>query len=296
MLRVGSTPDPKHLIINADDFGISRGVNSGIIEAAEAGVVTSASMIVNLPAFADALDRAVSCPTLSLGLHLNLTRGRPLSAAQSLTRASTGEFYSLAVLIARASLGLLDASDITGECAAQIARMTDAGFPPTHLDSHRHVHAHPAIRSAVVRAAALRGISRVRLPCEPIQTNVRDWRATIKKAGLLICTRLSARTADRYRTEHFFGISLQGGKEFAARLFRLIPRLPPGTTELMVHPGYTDASLAAQDSYTQEREIELEVLCSREFRELLARCGVMLTGFRDGTSSVPHQSQLTQHH
>ena len=64
----------------------------------------------------------------------------------------------------------------------------------------------------------------------------------------------------------------------------------------MVHPGYTDASLAAQDSYTVERETELEVLCSREFRELLARCGVTLTGFRDRTSTVPYQSQLTQHH
>ncbi len=269
MVRVGSTPDPKHLIINADDFGISRGVNIGIIEAAEAGAVTSASMIVNLPEFADALDRAMSCPTLSLGIHLNLTLGCPLSAARSLTRASTGEFYPLAVLITRASLGLLDTSDIESECEAQIDRMIDAGFPPTHLDSHRHVHIHPAIRSAVARAAASRGISRVRVPREPLQTNPGDWRAMIKKAGLLICARLSARTIDRDRTDHFFGISLQGGKKFAARLFGLIPRLPPGTTELMVHPGYTDASLAAQDSYTVERETELEVLCSREFRELL---------------------------
>ena len=70
MVRVGSTPSPTRLIINADDFGISRGVNIGIVEAAVMEVVTSASMIVNLPAFADALDRAVLCPTLSLGLHL----------------------------------------------------------------------------------------------------------------------------------------------------------------------------------------------------------------------------------
>jgi len=67
---VRSTPDRPRLIINADDFGISRGVNIGVIETAEAGVVTSASLIVNLPAFADAISRAQSCPDLSLGLHL----------------------------------------------------------------------------------------------------------------------------------------------------------------------------------------------------------------------------------
>src|SRR3981081_2298214 len=123
MVPVGSTPSATRLIINADDFGISRGVNTGIIEAAEAGVVTAASLIVNLPDFADALDRSLSCPTLSLGLHLNLTVGRPLTAAPSLTRGDTGEFFTLPALIARASLGLLDASDIARECLAQIDRM-----------------------------------------------------------------------------------------------------------------------------------------------------------------------------
>src|SRR3977135_2784530 len=125
MVRVGSTPSPPRLIINADDFGISRGVNTGIIEVAAAGVVTSASVIVNLPDFAAALDRALSVPRLSLGLHLNFTIGRPLTAARSLTRRDSGEFYTLPVLAARASLGLLDASDIAGECLAQIDRMID---------------------------------------------------------------------------------------------------------------------------------------------------------------------------
>ena len=145
MERVGSTPSPKRLIINADDFGISRGVNIGIIEAAEAGVVTSASLITNLPAFADAISRAQSSPDLSVGLHLNFTIGGPITRAPSLTRRNTGEFYPLPALLGRASLGRLDASDINLECRAQIDRMIDAGFPPTHLDSHRHVHAHPAI-------------------------------------------------------------------------------------------------------------------------------------------------------
>jgi predicted glycoside hydrolase/deacetylase ChbG (UPF0249 family) len=296
MVRVGSTPSATRLIINADDFGISRGVNTGIIEAAAAGVVTSASVIVNLPDFADALDRALSVPRLSLGLHLNFTIGRPLTAARSLTKRATGEFYTLPVLAARASLGLLDASDIESECLAQIDRMIEAGFPPTHLDSHRHVHAHPAISSAVAKAAASRGILQVRVPRESLRTNALDWRATLKKAGLLICARVSGRTGADDHAHHFVGVSLQGGKSFAARLFALIPQLPAGTTELMTHPGYADASLAEHDSYTLERVTELRALCSREFRELLVRCGVTLTSFGDRRSIVPHEGQLAQHH
>ena len=296
MVRVGSTPSPTRLIINADDFGISRGVNIGIIEAAVMEVVTSASMIVNLPAFADALDRAVLCPTLSLGLHLNFTVGRALTAAPSLTRLNTGEFYALPALIARASLGLLDSSDIARECLAQIDRMIEAGFPPTHLDSHRHVHAHPAISPVVARAAASRGIFQVRIPRESLRVNAGDWRATLKKAGLLVCTHLSARADAADYPNHFLGISLQGGSSFATRLFTLIPQLKAGTTELMTHPGYADASLAEHDSYTLERVTELRVLTSREFRELLVRSGVTLTSFGHRSSIVPHEGQLAEHH
>src|SRR3981189_894121 len=100
MVRVGSTPSSRRLIINADDYGLSRGVNTGIIEAATTGVVTSASMIVKLPGFDDAMGGARSCPSLSLGLHLNLTAGKPLTAAPSLTRRKTGQFYPLPLLVA----------------------------------------------------------------------------------------------------------------------------------------------------------------------------------------------------
>lgn len=293
---VGSTTSLRRLIINADDFGISRGVNTGIIEAAVAGAVTSASMIVNLPAFADALDRAQLCPFLSIGLHLNLTAGRPLTPARSLVQGSTGEFYSMPQLIGRASLGRLDTRDIMSECVAQIDRMIDAGVPPTHIDSHRHVHAHPAISSAVARAAASRGISQVRSPLEPLRLNARNWRSTIKKTGLLASARLSRLPAPRSRRVHFVGISLQGGRYFAERLFALIPQLPEGTTELMTHPGYADAALAKQDSYTLYRQAELGVLCSREFREHLVQHGVTLTSFGNRLPRAAHSGQLAEHY
>ena len=293
---MGSTGSPRRLIINADDYGLSRGVNTGIIEASDAGVVTSASMIVNLLGFNDAVARAESHPALSLGLHLNLTTGKPLTAAPSLTGRKTGLFYSLPVLMARAGLGLIDSSDVARECAAQLDRMIEFGIAPTHLDSHRHVHAHPALWSAILGVASSRGVSNVRLPIEPLSINARDWKATLKKAGLLLCARVSARHVEGNMAEHFFGLSLQGGRSFAARLFTLIPKLPEGTSELMTHPGYTDAGLSEYDDYASPREEELKVLCSKEFRDLLKLCGIELTSFGNRRSPAASTHQIAQDH
>jgi predicted glycoside hydrolase/deacetylase ChbG (UPF0249 family) len=295
MVRVGSTRSPRRLIINADDYGFSRGINTGIIEASDAGVVRSASMMVNLPGFNDAVARAGSRPALSLGLHLNLTTGKPLTTAPSLTRHKTGLFYSLPVLMTRASIGLIDSSDVARECAAQLDRMIEFGISPTHLDSHRHVHGHPALWSAILGVASSRGVSNVRLPIEPLSVNARDWKATLKKMGLLLSTRAAARRVEGKGAEHFFGLSLQGGRSFAARLFALIPKLPAGTTELMTHPGYSDAGLSEHDGYTWQREEELKVLCSKELRELLERCEIELTSFANRASPAASTRQIAQH-
>ncbi|HEY6088781.1 MAG TPA: ChbG/HpnK family deacetylase, partial [Gemmatimonadaceae bacterium] len=262
---------------------------------AQSGVVTSTSMIVNLEAFFDGAARARECRELSVGLHLNLTTGRPLTAAPSLTRPDTGEFHSLPGLLARASLGLVSGAEVARECRAQIDRLMEAGFWPTHLDSHRHVHAHPALWSAVSSAAAARGIPNVRVPFEPLWANPRDWRASLKKAGLLMSGRLFRESARRSGVNHFFGISLQGGASFGERLFALIPQLPPGTSELMTHPGHVDSALAGYDGYTWQREQELTVLRSDAFRDLLENCAIELARF-DRAPRTPGQSKIAQYH
>jgi chitin disaccharide deacetylase len=293
-VRVGSTRSSRRLIINADDYGLSRGVTTGIIEAAETGVVTSASMMVNLPGFNDAVTRAQSRPSLSLGLHLNLTTGKPLTAAPSLTRRATGQFYPLPLLLARASLGRVSSLEVAQECAAQLDRMIEVGISPTHLDSHRHVHAHPALWPAVLGAAASRGVSNVRVPTEPLRTNARDWKATLKKTGLLMLSRTLRGRAEHSTTQNFFGLSLQGGRSFAARLFALIPRLPEGTTELMTHPGYADPGLSEYDDYTWQREEELRVLCSKELRELLQHHEIELTSFGNRAPLTASAGKIAQ--
>ena len=292
----------RRLIINADDFGISRGVNDGIVEAAQAGGITSASLMVNMPASADAITRARQCPRISVGLHFNLTVGNAITGVSSLTQSSTGEFYSLAKLLAAASLGMLNESDVERECLAQIDRMTRAGFPPTHLDSHRHVHTHPAIYPAVMRAVQARRIPYLRVPCEPLDDAPAAWGATFKKSLSLLSTRRQSRStttaslADRSGQSFtgFYGISVRPGRSYATQLFTLIRDLPDGTTELMTHPGYADVALAMRDNYTVERETELKVLCSQEFRDLLRDCRVSLVNFGDQTAIVTKEHEIAE--
>src|SRR5215204_4456957 len=126
------------LVINADDLGFAPGVNSGILEAHAAGTVSSASMMATTPAFAEAAERVQrEAPRLSVGLHLNLVVGAPLSSVPSLVDSATGEFCPLDVLVRRSLAGQVDPAEVRRECEAQLAALVATGITPTHIDSHR---------------------------------------------------------------------------------------------------------------------------------------------------------------
>ena len=261
--------DAPRLVVNADDFGLSAGVNRGILEAYAAGVVSSVSVLVNAPGWTDAVQRLRDLgPGLGVGLHLNLTMGRPVSWGGGLCDARSGRFHTLPALVARALAGRLDPGDVAIECAAQLARLRTAGLVVTHLDSHRHVHVLPGVWGAVVEAARAAGVPVVRVPLEPWSVNPVNWRASLKKAALRMGWGVASRGAAALdRPDRFVGISLQGSRSFPARLLAVLDRLEPGTTELMVHPGYADGDLAAWDDYTAPRARELAALTLPEVRE-----------------------------
>ena len=260
--------------MNADDFGLSAGVNRGILEAHAAGVVSSVSVLVNTPGWTDGarLLRDIG-PGLGVGLHLNLTTGRPVSWGGSLCDARTGWFHPLRRLIPRALAGRIDPGDIAIECTAQIARLRNAGLIVTHLDSHRHVHVLPGVWGPVVETARREGIGVVRVPLEPYSVNVMSWRALLKKATLRLAWSVAAGEAapPLRRPDRFVGISLQGSPRFLPRLLALLDHLEPGTTELMVHPGHPDGELAAWDDYAAPRARELAALMRPEVRERFRR-------------------------
>jgi chitin disaccharide deacetylase len=257
-------------------------VTRGIIEAHEAGSVTSTSIMANGLDWENAARLARATRTLGVGVHLNFVQGRPLLRVPSLTDARTGELHGLGALARLALAGRIDPDELAAEARAQIERVRSAGIPITHLDSHRHAHALPRIFSVVARVARDAGIRVIRIPREPLILNVLDAGATARKLAIgvaLHASRALAHSASLVSADHFRGISLQGGTYFPRRLRRTLDTLQPGSTELMVHPGHADAALAAQDPYTWPRAIELAELTSAGIRERLSRGDFQLVHF-----------------
>jgi len=279
---VAATPDLVRLIINADDLGLTEGVTRGILEAHEAGVVTSASMLVNTPGFDDAVRRVAGHPALSVGLHLNLTVGRPVAdpaTVASLLDSGTGQFLSLGRLIRRALSGRVVSEHVLRECEAQIGRLRASGVGVTHLDSHRHVHALPGLLQPIALATREAGVRVLRRPVEPL--GVHPWRvgATMKKAAMLASWRGDLLPKELAGADHFRGLSCRSGRQFEADLRETLDELPSGTTELMVHPGHADPELLRWDSYAEGREQELAALRSAPVRARLARGDIALISF-----------------
>lgn len=275
----------RRLILNADDLGLSAGVNRGILEAHAAGAVTSASLLVGAPGFADAVAGLGSAPRLDVGLHLNLTAGAPVAdrgKVATLWDPATEAFYPLAGLVRRALAGRIVPGQVVAECEAQLRRLRMAGVAVTHLDGHRHVHVLPGIWEAVLTVARRAGGLPVRVPTEPVLG--RPFRPARAIAQLLtgLAWRAAARRdggRDLRRVDHFRGMALLGASDFQRRLLALLDRLAPGTTEIVVHPGYADADLALWDAYGLPREWERAALCSAEVRARLARGDIVLRHF-----------------
>ena len=282
-------PSQRLVVINADDFGFAPGVNRGIVEAHEAGTLSSASMMVNTPGFAAAAALARErVPTLGVGLHFNLLVGRPLSAVPTLTNPHDGLFHSLATLTRRALTGRLRASDVRHECDAQLEVLAAEGVRITHLDSHRHTHALPGVLPAVLASARAAGVHIVRRPLD--KPTLKDAVASAKMLVLHAAWRsalLGVAAEDRTaatRAPRFRGIALQGVPDVERLLIHMLDHLQPGSTEIMMHPGYDDAVLASLDPYRSERERELAALCSSAVRTRMARGDIRLVRFDELSS------------
>lgn len=264
-MRAGAatTDGPRQLVVNADDFGFTTDINRGIMEAFAAGALRSTSVMVSMPGFADAVVRARAAgDALGVGLHFTLTAGRPLTTAPSLVDRRTGDFLRFPRLLARALAGRVDRREAAEECAAQIARARSAGLRLTHLDGHQHVHLLPGIRDAVRDVVRAEGIRVVRRPAEQSLGSGRLRRRRLAARAIIA---LLARGLDEAHwpvetTDHFVGSALFGAAEFQPLLEEVLDRLPPGLTELMVHPGYVCGPLPGGDRYTASREVELRAL------------------------------------
>jgi hopanoid biosynthesis associated protein HpnK len=287
----------RRLIINADDFGLTGGVNRAIVEAHEGGVVTSATLMATGRAFDDAIALAQCRPRLGVGCHLVLVDGAPLldpTAVRSLLdrggssgnphfREGITRFGTLALL------GRLRENEIEAEATAQIRKLQAAGVKVTHLDSHKHTHTFPRVLRPLLRAAASCGVRAIRNPFERIQGSQlaaspslwRRWAEVGVLRGLARQFREAVQQAGIATPDGTLAIVATGSLN--ERLFRLmVEHLPDGTWELVCHPGYNDADLRkVHTRLRQSREQELQILTSPATRELLAANGIEIVSFRE---------------
>ena len=144
----------KRLIINADDFGLTAGVNRAIAEAHQRGVVTSASMMAGGAQLDEAIALARTLPQLSIGCHVDLIQLIPVSAPGQIPTLTNGATFRPGFArFARAALrNRLSAAEITSEAAAQMAKLQSAGLALTHFDTHKHTHLFPRVLRPLLTA------------------------------------------------------------------------------------------------------------------------------------------------
>ncbi len=281
----------KKLIINADDLGADGARNDGIFEAIEAGVVTSASLLPNGPALEAGLRRISDLrhPHVSLGAHINLSEGKPLSSSLRLLVGRDGSFLGKArtqQLLMRPGDRELE-GEVAREMTAQIESLLDSGVRIDHLDGHQHVHVFPAVCPAAIAMLRRYGIPWMWIPEEPHPSSERSVVSDrlAKEArlfsGIAERARAQFKTIDLRTPNHFRGLYLKG-RVSAPILLNLVRELREGLTELMVHPGRVPQKgfpgpFSAFS--TPDREKELEALLDMNFRKALGDSGVELTPF-----------------
>ena len=176
---------PTGVIINADDFGLTPGVNRGILGAFRDGVLTSTTMLVNLRFFDEAVIIARDNPDLPVGIHLSLLWGRPVTdpaRVPSLVERDGSFPRSLGVLARRYFMGRISEEEVKVELRSQVQKFLDAGLTPTHVDTHKHVHSLPGVLRAVTEVAREFGIERVRLPIEDVAGDSRpSWKIAAQR-------------------------------------------------------------------------------------------------------------------
>jgi predicted glycoside hydrolase/deacetylase ChbG (UPF0249 family) len=284
------------MIINADDMGMSAGVTQGILDSIMYGVVSSTTLMVNMPSASHAAALAVQ-HKLAVGLHLNVTTGRPLSPCdqvRSLVRPD-GSFYSHKEFIRRLLGWQIALHDLYREFSAQVETALRMGLQPTHLDTHHHTHLLLPVASVLMRIGCHYGIAKTRttrttdmamrqLSTAPLlpSSGFKRWYKALVAMRLRRRLRMAAwrmePSAFRTVTQGTLSSALDEWMFFLQQVQKL-----PGSVvvEVPCHPAYVDDELRRYATYTEQREEEVKVLTSPELKMALQRSSIQLLSFRD---------------
>ncbi len=274
----------RFLIINADDFGLCEGVNNGIAQAHTKGVLTSTTLMANMPLAADAVKIAKEFPNLGVGIHLNLTDGSPLSKEPvvSLLVDGKGQFkFKPNELAKKSILGFRFRKAIKTELSAQVQWAVEMGIKPTHLDSHKHIHSFPVIYPIVCSIARQFNIRAIRYTYEPPMVLDLPWPPIDKESRKrLRITRIMAKinrlqNPQFFKTKATFGIA-HTGKIDLYFFNTLASAILPPVAEVMTHPGFLNGLDKIRTRLIEQRKVELTALCSEEVKKLFKVAGIKL--------------------
>ncbi len=279
----------KKLIVNADDFGISEGINAGIIECFRNGIVRSTSLMSNIPGFEKSVQLLKKEPDLSVGLHLNITCGSSLSSPREISSLldKNNTFYSLSRFMSRLFLGRISLREVEKEFSAQIERVIESGINLEHIDSHRHIHFHPAIGRVLLGLSSRFGIRRIR------SVSLGLWRGSFYKKQILfrkgiyigfvkqlilskIASPLQRPMSNLNNAGHVFGVGYVPKGYYKEALYHYIKNIPQGVSEIVCHPGYVDNDLKEYDFWTDMREEELRAITAKETLDVVRKFNVTL--------------------
>jgi len=266
----------KLLTVNADDFGFTRDVNAGIVEAHRRGILTATTLMANGDAFDDAVRLAGEVPTLDIGVHFVLVGGNSLLDGRPAFPATVSQ------LMQAMALGRIR---IYEELRAQIERIVAAGLRPSHVDTHKHTHLLPPVLDAVARLAEEFGVPWVRRPFDlPLSGGPSEapWSTRAVSRAFGFVRRQFHMKLERHHcrtTDWFAGFQITG-RYGAEDVLHLLRNLPEGSTEFMVHPGFCGEELrAARTRLKESRAAELAALTDARVVECVEEMGIRLVRY-----------------
>ena len=269
---------PRRLcIISADDFGLHPAVNEAVETAHRAGVLSAASLMVGAAAAPDAARRARSLPGLRVGLHLTLADGQavlPRPQIPDLVDADNRFHDNMAAAGWRFFAHRAVRAQLAAEIRAQFAAFANFGLKLDHLDAHKHFHLHPTVLALALQVGAEFGLRAVRVPAEA---------GTLGAAVLspwLALMRRRLRQAHLEANDRLYGLADSGAMS-EQRLLEILTRLPPGVSEIYLHPATLGGERISASMAGYRHTEELAALLSPAVRAALSAGAVQLGGYGD---------------
>ncbi len=277
----------RQLIVNADDFGRTRGVSVGIIQAHQQGLVTSATAMMNFTGAAQDLHLAeTEAPKLGLGVHLVFTAGRPLLPVEWVASLVDEHGYFLSKEAIQANPTLISQDELRSELKSQVTAFKNAlGRPPDHLDAHHFLHIHPHLFQVYLEVAESFELP-ARIPF-PRAGHLSEQMPGIsgsvpaEMAQQIVELDRELLTAHTVKSTDHFLASFYEQQATVEHLLQILSDLAAGSSELMTHPGLADEDLKTGSTYHVQREQEVAALCDPQVQKRVKELDIRLITFAE---------------